>query len=169
MVAKAVSVKYTTAVSLLLLGLWGCSSAPTTPDGAPIPAFSPDAPVTLPDPQLGKSEAVAGLLVTSERHVAAGDWSRAIATLERAVRIHPRAPELWQRLAQAHLGQRSWRRAEFFALRSNSMTLNQPALQAENWRIVATARAEQGDEVGAQAAESRRMQLIDEHPGLLQQ
>ena len=72
---------------------------------------------------------------------AAGRLPDAAATLERALRLEPRNPRLWQELARVRLAQRDYVQAEQLAQRSNSWAGSDSALRAENARIIDQARA----------------------------
>jgi len=83
---------------------------------------------------------------------AAGKLSTAAASIERALRIEPRNPRLWQELARVRLQQGQLVQAENVAARSNSFAGSDSALRAENWRLIAQAREARGDADGARAA-----------------
>ena len=72
---------------------------------------------------------------------AAGRLATAAASLERALRIEPKNPRLWQELARLRLQQGDLAQAESLAARSNSFAGGEPALRAENQRIIEQARA----------------------------
>ncbi|MBV9191111.1 MAG: tetratricopeptide repeat protein [Betaproteobacteria bacterium] len=73
--------------------------------------------------------------------VAAGKLPSAAASLERALRIEPRNPRLWQQLARVRLQQGDFAQAENLAARSNSFAGSDTTLRAENQRIIEEARA----------------------------
>ena len=80
----------------------GCASAPgpapaPAPEPVPEPAAKPAAP--------SENVAVAGLVQSARADAAAGRLANAAATLERALRIEPRNPRLWQELARVRLQQ----------------------------------------------------------------
>ena len=137
--------------------LAGCATAP-----APAPAPEPDLPpVQLPEPgpapvpapvPRAENVAVAGLMDTARADAAAGRLANAAATLERALRIEPRNPRLWQELARVRLKQGQYAQAESVAARSNSWAGSDNALRAENWRLIAEARTARGDAEGARTA-----------------
>jgi predicted Zn-dependent protease len=83
----------------------------------------------------------------------AGQLDHSAANLERALRISPRNPVLWQRLAEVHLRQGDPYQAEAMAIKSNSLTGSDPQLARNNWRIIAHARRLQGNAQGAGEAE----------------
>ena len=129
-------------------------------DAAGPPAAEPgiDAFSGRPDePAPGASPVVLALLDEAQRHDAGGDSARAAATLERALRIEPRAPVLWTRLAGLRLGQRQYVLAESLALRALSLARHEPDLQHENCRIISRARAALGraDQLAAECAGRR--------------
>jgi Tfp pilus assembly protein PilF len=82
----------------------------------------------------------------------AGRLANAAASLERALRIEPRNPRLWQELARVRLKQSDYAQAESTAARSNSWAGSDNALRAENWRLIAHSREARGDAEGAKAA-----------------
>lgn len=126
------------AIAIVVV-LAGCATAPE-PAGVPEPVPAPTpAP---PPPPAARSEniAVAGLMETARADVAAGRLANAAASLERALRIEPRNPRLWNELAQVRLRQGQYAQAESLAARSNSWAGNDSALRADNARIIAEAR-----------------------------
>src|SRR2546425_3648447 len=150
--------KYVIIVSAVLAG---CA---TTPGPAPTPAPEPDLPpVQIPEPApvpapapapplRAENVAIAGLMDTARADAAAGRLANAAATLERALRIEPRNPRLWQELARVRLKQGQYAQAESVAARSNSWAGSDNALRAENWRLIAEAREARGDAEGARQA-----------------
>jgi cytochrome c-type biogenesis protein CcmH/NrfG len=82
----------------------------------------------------------------------AGRLSQAAASLERALRIEPRNPRVWQELARVRLAQGDYMQVEGLAARSNTWAQDDPALRAENWRLIARAREARGDQQGALVA-----------------
>ena len=117
---------------------------------APVPTPTP-APAPAPTPR-SENIAVAGLMESARADAAAGRLSTAAAAIERALRIEPRNPRLWQELARIRLQQRQFVQAESVAARSNSWAGNDNALRAENWRLIAEAREARGDTDGARTA-----------------
>ena len=133
----------------LLLVLAACATAPEAPPGGPAPPTPDAAP-----PPISRSEnvAVAGLMESARADVAAGKLSTAAASIERALRIEPRNPRLWQELARVRLQQGQHVQAEEVVKRSSSFAGSDNALRAENWRLIAQAREALGDADGARAA-----------------
>jgi cytochrome c-type biogenesis protein CcmH/NrfG len=98
------------------------------------------------------NEAVVALLDTAHSQASSGKLAAAGASLERALRIEPRNPHLWQELAQIRLKQGQYREAENMAAKSNILATGDRYLRAENWRIIGHARTRLGDYQGAQDA-----------------
>ena len=125
---------------------------PATPVPAPVPAPQPEAsPAPAPAPR-SENIAVAGLMETARADAAAGKLANAAASIERALRIEPRNPRLWQELARVRLKQGQYLQAEQVAARSNSWAGKDNALRAENWRLIAESRDARGDADGARSA-----------------
>jgi len=134
----------------LAIFLAACATAPEGPS-EPAP---PSTPEPAPPPPVARSEnvAVAGLMESARADAAAGKLSTAAASIERALRIEPRNPRLWQELARVRLQQTQFVQAENMAARSNSYAAGDNALRAENWRLIAQAREARGDAEGARSA-----------------
>lgn len=96
--------------------------------------------------------AVVALMDTARSDIANGKLDAAVAPLERALRIEPQNPLLWQELAGLRLQQGQYQQAEGLAARSNGWAGSNKALRAENWRIIGEARLKRGDHQGAQTA-----------------
>src|SRR5262245_14013981 len=116
--------------------LSGCATQP------PAPVGEAGAPPSAPA-RAAKQEtiAVAGLMDSARADVAAGRLANAAASLERALRIEPRNPRLWQELARVRLKQGQFAQAESMAMRSNTWAGSDAALRTENERIIEQARA----------------------------
>ena len=143
---------------LFLLFLAGCATAPG-PE-APAPEAPPgEAPVQqLPAPPAPQAErprenvAIAGLVDSARADAAAGRLPNAAAALERALRIEPRNPRLWQELARVRMKQGDYSQAESLAQRSNTWGGTDNRLRAENWTLISQSRQARGDAEGARKA-----------------
>ena len=113
----------------------GCAAPPPVPETKPAP------PPPVSTPERKESVAIAGLMDSARNDASAGRLSNAAATLERALRIEPANPRLWQELARVRLQQGQFAQAESTAMRSNSYAGSDTALRAENERIIEQARA----------------------------
>jgi Tfp pilus assembly protein PilF len=132
--------RYLLAVAAIL---GGCA---TVQEPAPV-----SEPVPAPSTAV-ENPAIASLMDGARADVAAGRMVNAAASLERALRIEPRNPRLWQELARVRLKQGDYAQAESVAARSSSWAGADTRLRAENWRLIAQAREARGDAEGARAA-----------------
>ena len=105
------------------------------------------------------SAAVLALVDQARSDNSAGRLASAAANLERALRIEPQNPRLWQELARLRLAQGDTQQAESLAARANSWAGADRRLRAENWRLIAEARAARGDAPAALEASERARQL----------
>jgi len=136
--------RYLLAVAAIL---GGCATVqPPAPVSEPASVPVPAPPAVIENP------AVASLMVGARADTAAGRLTNAAASLERALRLEPRNPRLWQELARVRLLQGDYAQAESVAARSNSWAGGDSRLRAENWRLIAQAREARGDAAGARAA-----------------
>jgi len=106
-------------------------------------------PASTPD---SSQKAVSSLIESAHADAAAGRLANATASMERAIRLAPRNPRLWQELARLRLQQGEFDQAEQVALRSNSLTRGDASLRFENWNIIAQSREARGDSAGASSA-----------------
>jgi len=127
--------------------LAGCASSPRPEPGPP-----PPSPYPLSGPGHAETPAIASLMDSARADTTGGRLANAAASLERALRIEPRNPRLWQELSRVRLLQRDYVQAESCAARSNSWAGSDDALRADNWRLIAQARQARGDSDGARAA-----------------
>lgn len=98
---------------------------------------------------------VLALLTSARQQEGQGDLNAASASLERAMRIAPREPQVLYQLAQVRLAQGDAAQAEQLAQRGLSYADSRPALQASLWQLIAEAREKQGDRSGAEQARER--------------
>lgn len=137
-------------MGMALLALVGCASVPVP---TPTPADSRSAPAETPiisgeppvvvrpreniTPQAGVG--VLAMLQKADGHVQAHKLDLAIATLERALRLEPRNPWIWNRLAVVHLQQKNRQQAVHMATKSSALIGDDHPLRAQNDRIIAKA------------------------------
>ncbi len=136
---------------VLLLAVLPASCAVPERGPEPQPEPAAEAPPAAPAPHK-ENIAIAGLMESARSASASGDLAGAAASLERALRIEPRNPRLWQELARVRLKQGQFAQAESVAARSNSWAGDDRGLRAENWRLIAESRRARGDAEGAKAA-----------------
>ena len=137
--------KRTLAAPAIALLLAACASTPRPEPGPPPSPFS-----TLPPHP--ETPAVASLIDNARLDSQAGRYGNAAASLERALRLEPRNPRLWQELSRVRYSQRDFTQAESCAQRSNSWAGSDNALRFQNWQLIAQARDARGDSAGAKAA-----------------
>ncbi|VAX12589.1 hypothetical protein MNBD_GAMMA24-1030 [hydrothermal vent metagenome] len=115
-------------------------------------------------PSDSSSPAVLSLLQKARTAAKAGQLEVAEGQLERALRIEPRNASLWHYLAKLRLNQGRLAQAIGLAAKSNSLEHADRILQADNWRIIAHARYQQGNIKAARAAQARVGALTAETP-----
>ena len=108
----------------------------------------------LEDRPASGTPAVLALTDNAATLLADGEYDGASASLERALRLEPRNPLLWYRLARVRLAQEAWREAESLALRSLGLE-DDPQLYRANWELIAEARRGAHDREGVREAEAR--------------
>jgi tetratricopeptide (TPR) repeat protein len=95
----------------------------------------------------GESAAVAALLDTVDRELAAERPAQALALLERALRIEPRNAALWHYLGLANLALGNHAQAEAMAAKSHSLAAGNRTLRTRNARLTTAALRAQGKPV----------------------
>jgi Flp pilus assembly protein TadD len=73
--------------------------------------------------------------------ISAGDYDRAAATLERAIRIDPRDPTLWVALGEVRLAQGRPDLAESLAIKAESLAGANQIAREEAQQLATKARA----------------------------
>ncbi|MHB8534671.1 MAG: tetratricopeptide repeat protein [Sulfuricaulis sp.] len=114
-----------------------------------------------PEQPVSDNSAVVSLVGAAHASIVDGKFDAAVASLERALRIEPRNPALWQELAKLRLQQGQYQQAEGLAARSNGWAESNKTLRAENWRIIGQARLKHGDYPGAQTAFDKAAELAN--------
>ena len=138
-----------TLIALLAIAVAACATVRQPEPGGPFPEPAPPSPAPAARTE---NLAIAGLLDGARADAAAGRLANAAASLERALRIEPRNPRLWQELARVRLKQGEYAQVESVAARSNSWAGADNTLRAENWRLIAESREARGDADGARKA-----------------
>jgi len=127
--------------------------APTDPMAMPppeSPAFTPP-----PEPKIFSQSAppaVLALQTDIESNIKSGSYPDAAGSLERAIRIQPKNPELWHVLAEVRLKQNQPGLAEDLAKKSNLLAKSNAELIRSNWNLIAEARRLKGDTTGVMEA-----------------
>jgi TPR repeat len=117
----------------------------------------PDSPALTPPPDpkafnLSAPPAVMALQTDIEGNLKIGNYAEAAASLERAIRIQPKNPELWHVLADVRLKQQQLGLAEDLAKKSNLLAKSNQELIRSNWLVIAGSRRLKGDSAGASEA-----------------
>ncbi len=144
-------------LGLVVIHLSGCAStpAPVEERGATTVVnpyvIQKKRPEAIPLNENGGG-AVASLLDLSDKQARVGRLDAAAATLERALRVQPRNPLLWQRLARIRLEQGRLDQSDGLAAKAMALAIGKQKLRAEIWKLVAEIRHQQGDTEGERAA-----------------
>lgn len=117
----------------------GCSNIPLPADS------DQDAPVAsasiLPVADSKELPAVIlNLMTLADQQYFDNRVDDAIATLERAIRIRPRYPEIWSRMAYIYIQQGKLDQAFQYAQRSNSYINLNPRLKSFNDELIASSK-----------------------------
>ena len=114
----------------------------------------PVAPPETPAVQASRAPAVVALVQRAQGLSERGDVRRAVAALERALRLEPRNPRLWHELARLRCTERRYDACESLAAKSARLDRGRD-LEQRNWALIAVARAGRGDAQGARDARQR--------------
>jgi Tfp pilus assembly protein PilF len=115
--------------------------------------------VGVPETPVSDNSAVVALVDSARTDTGSGRNAQAAAALERALRIEPKNPRLWQELARVRLREGEYGQVESLAARSSSWAGSDNRLRAENWRLIAESRERRGDDAGARDAIGRAEKL----------
>lgn len=147
------------SISLLLLAglVAGCATPSSGSQKTPRPQGQDAAVADRAErpAQAAISPAAAELVQRADRESAQGRHEEAATLLERALRIEPGHPVLWQNLAVVRYRQGDYAQAEQLALRSNALGRDYPDLRVNNWELIAVARELRGDVDSAREARTR--------------
>ena len=97
----------------------------------------------------------------AEKHA---DYDLAAVSLERALRIQPRDPEILQFMAEIQLHKKDYEQALNFAIRSYDTGSRVGEICGRNWHTIAVAREHAGDASGAAQARQRAGECINAKP-----
>ncbi len=133
--------------------LSGCALAPTGQQNAQ--------PVSA-ETELSGSPALS-LLQHADQARSQGDLAAAGRYLERALGMAPNSSWLYQSLARLRLQQGDAHGAEGLALRALRLAPDNNDYRADLWELIATCRARQGNQNGADQARQQAEQLRETH------
>lgn len=103
--------------------------------------------------------AVIALLDSAYQQSSNGQLDIAASKLERAVRIAPRDPQVWQALAKVRYQQRKYALAISLAKKSNVLSEADKSLQRDNWLLMASCYEGLGNTSSAQQARANANRL----------
>lgn len=140
----------------LAISLAGCSVLQISP----VHYTSRDAQSTTVSYQPQQHE-IRRLWERAETARSENDLRAAGQALSKALRMDPKDPVLWSRLAEVRYLQNSFLIAEQFAWRSIMLAESQqnPVLAYRNWLIISATRRVRGDTVGARDAQQQAHKL----------
>ena len=133
--------------SALLLGAFGAVAAAESIAAPERPGDGLETGLVVDRPAAARrneSAAVAALLDSVDRELAAERPEQALALLERALRIEPRNAALWHYLGLANLALGNHAQAEAMAAKSHSLAGRNRTLRIRNAELTATALRAQG-------------------------
>lgn len=146
-------------ILLFVCTIFPIACTTTRPPALEVPSEPADK-LIYPAPQT--SPAVVDLLNQARAATQQGQLQRAEVLLERTVRIEPRNPTLWNYLAKLRLHQGRLQEAMGLAAKSNALSASDDdKLKADNWRIIAHARYQQGNITGAKEAQMKADSLLN--------
>jgi len=104
--------------------------------------------------------AVVALLGGAQQFSEQGQYSLALAKLERAVRISPKNPQIWSELAKIRLAQQQYEMAISLAKKSNVLAAGDRVLQRHNWLLIADSFSLLGQTNAANKAKNKAASLL---------
>ncbi|MGB0957605.1 MAG: tetratricopeptide repeat protein [Litorivicinus sp.] len=100
------------------------------------------------------SEPVLELLETADQQASGGNNDAAMATLERALRLAPREPEIYYQMGRLRLEMGQASESEQLALKAVDLAPDS-FVRRDSWNLVALARERAGNIEGAKAARAK--------------
>jgi len=110
----------------------------------PLPEERSIATYSLPN-EKPVSSVVRNLTSRAQDQTRSGNYDGAANSLERALRIEPRNPKLWNLLADVRYLQEAWKKAIQLAAKSNTLAADNKALRRENWYLMSNAYKKLGN------------------------
>jgi len=111
-----------------------------------------------------QNPAVKELLATAKDAETSGRYDQAAVSLERALRIQPRDPEILQQMAEVQLQKKDYQQALSFSIRSYDAGPRVGEICSRNWRTISVARGHLDDARGAREAEQRAAECMNTKP-----
>ena len=117
-------------------------SALPEPENA-MPPAAVDMPAAPAPGRISANPAVIALLDDTDLRLSQGNTEGALSAVERALRLEPKNPWLWRRLALLRLRQGQWRQAIALAEKSNSLSTRHPEIRSANAELIKRAREQE--------------------------
>jgi tetratricopeptide (TPR) repeat protein len=111
-----------------------------------------------------QNPAVKELMAKADVAETSGDYDAAVVSIERALRIQPRDPELLQKMAELQLQKKDYQQALNFASRSYDAGPRVGELCNRNWRTMSVAQEALGDSRSASLSQSRARDCNNQRP-----
>ena len=114
-------------------------------DGAPRkspPRETPESAISAQPEPVSDNPAVIALLDDTDTSLSQGNAEGAVSSVERALRLEPKNPWLWHRLAVLRLQQGQWQQAIALAEKSNSLSVRHPEVRKANAAVIDLAGKE---------------------------
>jgi hypothetical protein len=124
------------------------------PAAPPMPEPEEPEPLVPLESFAPQSPAVGSLVMAANENSQGGKLDSAVASIERAIRIEPRNPTLFYKLAVLRLKQSKPRLAEDLARKAALLAVNNNPLKKHSWLLIANARALQKNVAGAKKAKA---------------
>ncbi len=122
---------------------------------APEPEIMPMTPFQPIDPPASLSPAIGALVVAANQSTQLGNVDGAAASIDRALKIEPRNPALYYKLALLRLKQSKPQEAEDLAKKSALLAGKDRQLKRHSWLLIAHARELRRDYKGARQARAK--------------
>lgn len=164
MVEKNIRIKSLFLIFILSGLLLACSAGREAEIWDPLVEESPPTSQGLERSLTNLSPAIASLLQKADQSIEKQQWQQAISLLERALRINGKQAEVWTRLAVVYLGQYNPQQSIHMAKRSNSYSRNNKSLQAYNWLLISRAYRLMQNQLMADEASQKSLQLQQANP-----
>lgn len=107
-----------------------------------------------------ESPAISMLVSQSDAAVSTDELAQASILIERALRIEPYNPRLWQRLAEIRVAQKRYIEAEEMAMRSYGQSARVGEWCRRNWLTLRETRKALGDPAEAEKAQARAEECV---------
>ena len=111
-----------------------------------------------------QNPAVKSLMEDAAEAESIGEFDVAAVSLERALRIQPRDPEILQQMAEVQLLKKDYEQALNFAIQSYDSGSRVGEICARNWHSISVAREHLGDKSGSKQAKSRAGNCMNSKP-----